>query len=80
MKKLLIGIIASILSFFGYGEYSNIKDQNLELQQKLGAIEKKVKEPVLGGAVDKDGDGILSKWEKDNGLPPLYNPKYWSPK
>ena len=80
IKKILIGIIASILSFFGYGEYSEIKEQNLELQDKLGALEEQVNQPILGGVQDKDGDGVISKWEKDNGLPPLMNPKYWSPK
>ena len=82
LKKILIGIIAAILSFFGYGEYSELKTQNLELQDKLGALEEQVNRPdeLLGASQDKNGDGVISKWEKDNGLPPLMNPKYWSPK
>lgn len=80
LKKIIVGILASILSFFGYGEYSDLKQNNLDLQNKLGALEEQIKEPVLGGSLDKDGDGDIDKWDKDNGLPALYNPKYWSPK
>ena len=53
LKKILIGIIASILSFFGYGEYSELKNQNLELQNKLGAIEEQIRQPILGGGPRK---------------------------
>lgn len=78
LKKILIGVATAILSYFGYGEYSDIKTQNLELQDKLGQIEQRINEPVFGGSIDKNGDGHIDKWEKDNGMAPLMNPKYWS--
>ncbi|QGH73120.1 MAG: RecR protein [Podoviridae sp. ctviO18] len=78
LKKLLVSILALIASWFGYGEYSDIKTQNLELQDKIGALEQRVNESAFGGSIDKNGDGHIDKWEKDNGMPPLMNPKYWS--
>lgn len=78
LKKLVVGILALIASWFGYGEYSDIKNQNLELQDKIGALEEQINQPLVGGVQDKDGDGRITKWDKDNGLAPLMNPKYWS--
>lgn len=72
LKKTFISIATVILSYFGYGEYTELKETNIKLDEKLGNLESKIQSPVLGADKNK------SKWELDNGLPPLSNPKYWS--
>ena len=80
LSKICFGLLALIASWFGYGEYSEQADKITELQGQIQELNNKPNEQVLGGVQDKDGDGRITKWDKDNGLPALYNPKYWSPK
>ena len=79
-KKIGAGLAIAGTLGFGGQQLNSINNQNLELKEKLGALEEQIKEPSFGGVYDKDGDGDIDKWDKDNGLPALYNPKYWSPK
>ena len=77
-KKIGAGLAIAGTLGFGGQKMIEIKNENTQLQEKLGAMEEQIKQPVLGGIQDKDGDGRITKWDKDNGLPALYNPKYWS--
>ena len=77
LKKIFVSILALIASYFGYGEYSEQANKITELQGQIQELSNRPEE-ILGGVQDKDGDGRITKWDKDTGLPALYNPKYWS--
>ena len=67
LKKLLFGIIASILAFFGYGDYSNKTSQIEELRGQVKELktEQEIERPLGAGVID-------------NGIRGIANPKYWS--